>query len=1075
MTTRATRPDLGSFLDQVYPVLWDRLGSAFPEFGFERRGETQVATLWPVDLALAAEDKRPDRLMVYRDRPWYLKLHGHEGVGLLEYVAREPRPRGEAFVEAVRRLATIAGVPFPEADPSPAGVQRAQALEARRCALEIVVEACSRALWATGDPVAELSRRFLMEARCFTEAEVRDLGLGLYRSRRDVGAALERAGHDRETIRETGATWQELEGYVVIPWRDTPGRVLTLYGRWHEKKAPDGHPKTIALPGKDTKGVPLYFDRARRSGVEELVVVEGVLDAAMCQARGDARVVATVAAQLSRGQAEALRRHRVVRAIACGDPDGGGDRGNEANVRALLAQGIGALVAPRLPDGLDPDEFVSRDGIEAWRAHVARAVAGPRFLVERALGEAKREDEDAARRAACDRAVLSIADVPAGLDEADAIALISNRTRYPKRDVERQLRTSRARAKRREPLATDREKPVVRVRPELEEVADEAEAALLAADVGVYQRAGALVHVVRDAAGPRIATLPRSRLMTLLAQHAVWVVPKRTPGGELVEARVLPPKAVVDEVLERGTWTFPELEGVLVAPTLRPDGSVLDRPGYDASTRLLYEPAVPFPPVPERPSLADAREALRQVHEPFRHFPFARETDRSAALALVLTVLGRAAFPGPTPLFMVRATVRGSGKQLLAELVSTLALGGPPPTFAAPREDAEWEKKLVTHVRAGDRLTVIDEATHLASPVLSHAITQEHLTARLLGVNENVRGRTPVLVSCGNQTTFAHDLGRRLVPIEIDPKRADPERRRLPDAVAFVRRHRPRLVVAALTALRAYVVAGRPELDLFAVGSFGGWSSLVRSALVWTGLADPAEGQVRICATADVGADDTVALLRAWLEATEDGLTAREVVVRAGAQGVRGPEHPEWRELLLNLDDKQRGELNSRRLGWAFRRLVDRIVGGLVLRRDVGGGHASATWRVERVPGTHPGTPEVPGGSRGCSRTDNSSTETYLPDLYGNSGTFDDAVQDDGARARAQADVGCDRVHPRALVGGPGERGTPRFPEESEHVHYSNGHGSNGNPSGTPREPPREVDPGFPEDPDAGDAREPDD
>jgi hypothetical protein len=194
--------------------------------------------------------------------------------------------------------------------------------------------------------------------------------------------------------------WRRLEGYIVVPWADEHGRPLTLYSRWPAKVPPlmkdlpawtkkraeqfaaweaaaDGKPwqeprvfKTFALSGKDTKAVPYCLDRARRAGHRELVLVEGIFDAALLQVRGETRAVASVAAQLSGEQGKTLQRCRVQRVYVCGDPDGGGDRGTLANVEALTGAGIEAFVVPRLPDELDPDEFVLSRSIEAWRVWV---------------------------------------------------------------------------------------------------------------------------------------------------------------------------------------------------------------------------------------------------------------------------------------------------------------------------------------------------------------------------------------------------------------------------------------------------------------------------------------------------------------------------------------------------------------------------------------------------------------------------------------------------------------------------------------------------------------------------------
>lgn len=375
--------DLDAYLTEtVYPALFDRLDGAFPEFDWTKDGDAWQARAWPADFPYAVQDRRPDRLMVYPDRPWWIKVHGHAGVRFLDYANGGRRPTGEDFPKAVRSLCVLAGVPCPLGEQDAERTEHAHRREDRRAVLEDVAASCSEVLWSER---GEQARAYLRAERGLADEDIRALNLGLYPSASEVGKSLAVRGHSAEAVKEAAAVWRKIEGYIIIPWADERGRPLTLYGRWHEKTLPlmkDLHawrrerqerweawekrrdaggeaaweeptvPKTNALPGKDTKASPFCLDRALGHGHQELVLVEGLFDAAFLQVRGETRAVASVAAQLSGEQLKTLERCCIERIFVCGDPDGGGDRGTLANVKALTGRGIAAYVVPRLPDSV---------------------------------------------------------------------------------------------------------------------------------------------------------------------------------------------------------------------------------------------------------------------------------------------------------------------------------------------------------------------------------------------------------------------------------------------------------------------------------------------------------------------------------------------------------------------------------------------------------------------------------------------------------------------------------------------------------------------------------------------------
>jgi hypothetical protein len=87
-----------------------------------------------------------------------------------------------------------------------------------------------------------------------------------------------------------------------------------------------------------------------------------------------------------------------------------------------------------------------------------------------------------------------------------------------------------------------------------------------------------------------------------------------------------------------GRWQLPVLAGIITAPTLRQDGSVLSEPGYDPASGLLLDPCgVAFPPIPEQPDWDAAREAISELLQLIETFPFVADTDRAVAISAILT------------------------------------------------------------------------------------------------------------------------------------------------------------------------------------------------------------------------------------------------------------------------------------------------------------------------------------------------------------------------------------------------------------------------------------------------------
>jgi len=164
---------------------------------------------------------------------------------------------------------------------------------------------------------------------------------------------------------------------------------------------------------------------------------------------------------------------------------------------------------------------------------------------------------------------------------------------------------------------------------------------------------------------------------------------------------VIPPQWAVTGLAARGVWpSIRELEAIIECPTIREDGSLLDTPGWDEETALLYLPNAAFDPIPDRPTLDDARKAAGELSDLVCDFPFKDERHKAAWLAALLTVIARFAIGGPVPMFLIDANNRGSGKSKLADLISAIATGRDMARKAYPEDDAEM-RKVLTEIQDG--------------------------------------------------------------------------------------------------------------------------------------------------------------------------------------------------------------------------------------------------------------------------------------------------------------------------------------------------------------------------------------
>jgi hypothetical protein len=382
----------------------------------------------------------------------------------------------------------------------------------------------------------------------------------------------------------------------------------------------------------------------------------------------------------------------------------------------------------------------------------------------------------------------------------------------------------------------------------------------------------------------------------------------------------------------------------------------LQREGYDQSSGYYYAPAQTFPRVPESPTQGDAIHARDELLECVCDFPFASEGHRSAWLAFLLTLFARPAIDGCVPLGAFDATTRGTGKGKLVDVTALIALGREAAKVPQPDDNKECRKVITSLVDEGEVFALIDNVAHvIAYASLDAALTATVWKDRVLGTNRTICAPMKITWAVtGNNLELAGDTARRTLHVRLESPLENPEDRadfKHADLLAWVRGERPRLVVAALTILRGYVVAGRPDMGCKSWGSFEAWSRLIANAVTWVGMHDPQATRVDLEDGADANKTALAVLLDGWvrLDAERAGLTAKIVIDALYPQKRdEGPPdgYADMREAIETLCPTIPGKPpSSQRLTYVLRGARRRVIRGRMF--DAVDGHGGVKrWHV---------------------------------------------------------------------------------------------------------------------------------
>jgi len=423
---------------------------------------------------------------------------------------------------------------------------------------------------------------------------------------------------------------------------------------------------------------------------------------------------------------------------------------------------------------------------------------------------------------------------------------------------------------------------------------------------------------------------------------------KRDDDGAVIGTTEVPedaPTTIASAIIAKnGGRNFRKLTAVCTAPTLRLDGSIIDTPGHDATTGLMYVCTEAYPPaVPYAPTPAQALDALAVLWGPIHLFPFVDDVARGVTLAAMLAACVRPSLP-TCPGTGFDAPAKGTGKTLLARCLGALATGQDTAALPPTNDEDECRKRLFAALRMGSKVLLWDNVREpLGNGVIDSFLTSSFFADRVLGVSENVElPNRALFITSGNNLVITGDTTRRILLARLDAELESPFKREFDfDPLAVVCAERPSLVVAALTIIRAYITAGRPKAAPGRMASFEQWDDLVRQPICWLKKIAAESGRDNLPTfndpadaidSAEAGNPETAkltALLTAWqLAFGTIPTTPKQAITEATSSGF-----PPSGTLWDALDEVagQNGKLNVRILGRWLERHAGQLCSGLRL------------------------------------------------------------------------------------------------------------------------------------------------
>ncbi len=443
--------------------------------------------------------------------------------------------------------------------------------------------------------------------------------------------------------------------------------------------------------------------------------------------------------------------------------------------------------------------------------------------------------------------------------------------------------------------------------------------------------------------------------------------PKFRTEIEVYREETTPPAQMLTAALAGTSWSgLKPLRGIAGAPLLRPDGTLLQDPGYDERTGLFLASKIPLGRVPDKPTAQQVRTARDFIlNRLLDDFPWVSPADKANYTGLLVTPILRKYQRSLIPFGVYTATMPGSGKTILTSMPGMLYGQR---VLSWPGNDEEL-RKAITSVLADPAGSVVfdnlAEGTVISSPILARLITDRTWADRLLGRNKTaVLANDRLWSATGNNLRLGGDMVTRSVMVGLDPGIPNPELRtfKIPGLDDWILRAENQRIVLwnLLVLVTDWTASGAPRATGLTMRQFTPWAEAVGGFLAHHEITGFLGNVGAVREIDDEDADWTSFLAewhRRWVaewKLAKDVRRSAEPVKATYFQGAEiDPGDPDpWNGTFVIGDNGR--PVSVRSLGKLLGGQVGRFHGDFVLRRHVDRHTKVSHWSVEKFqePGT---------------------------------------------------------------------------------------------------------------------------